>query len=325
MDLGIRLTNHTLVGYWKNDGAHVHGDISSGDFPAFGIRALAIFDADTPAPLRPPGNQWNFLGVGPGEPVYILPSSGNLPNIPYLGFSTEDPSLSLIDPEPETYRFTLTAMTGPSGSVFTIYLSSANVPINTTNGFPAGHIDVEPGDHLHYNLSFSRLGTYDLTFRLDALDGSEVLLTGNTTFRFHITDGSGFPDYHAWRITLLTPDDLADPARSDPLAQPYPDLPSNLQRYAFGDTATILWTNLSPTPDHILPGLVVHERVGTADLTLDILSTTNLLQPASHPASLTLEADHPIFHNPGLHRRIYRLDDPPQPFRALHQRAILTP
>ncbi|HMO50281.1 MAG TPA: choice-of-anchor M domain-containing protein [Kiritimatiellia bacterium] len=323
MDIGPRIVAGELVGYWKNDGARVDGAISAGNFPAFGLRGLAVFDANTPPLLRPAASQWAFLGVGPGEPVYILPSSGVPNTIPYIGLSTEDPSLSVLGAE--MFRFSLTGMTGPTGAVFTVYLSSANVPINTTNGFPAGHIDIEPGDHLHFNVSFSRLGTYDLTFQFDALDGSDVLMTGSDTFRIHVTDGSGYSDYAAWRRAMFTPADIANDAVSGPGAHPFPDLPSNLQRYAFGDTATIIWTNLSAAPDHIIPGVIVHERTGAGDLALGIIASTNLIQLTHDPATLFLESDQAIFYEPGLHRRVYRLEDTPDSFRAIYQRAIFIP
>lgn len=182
MDIGARVVGGELRGYWKNDGATVDGQTTYVDYAADGLRALGIFDDDTPPLLRPAGAQWDFFGVAAGEPIYILPSSGIPATLPYLGLSSEHPTLAAYD----ELRITLVGMTGPAGGVFSLYSSSANVPINTLNSvFPAGSVTMDIGDHLHFNWAFSQLGVYDLTFQFEALGGDPVL-TGTDVFRFDI-------------------------------------------------------------------------------------------------------------------------------------------
>jgi surface-anchored protein len=191
MDIGPRVVDGQLAGYWNNDGAEVDGRISSvPEYPANGIRALAIFDAATPPFSRQAGSSWDFVGVNAGEPIYILPASGKPNTIPYLGWGTESPSL--IGRGFDRVRITLIAMTAPTHGVFALFTGTTNVPMKTIDGITAADsITVDLSDHLHYNWSFSQLGTYELTFRFEGLNASnQVVMTGEDTFRFEITDGN---------------------------------------------------------------------------------------------------------------------------------------
>jgi len=172
-----------LVGFWKNDGATVNNQITVQDFAAGQLVATGIFDDNTPPAIRPAGSQWDFLGVAAGEPVYILPSSGVPDTLPYLGFSTEDPSLNIFDDE---ITISLIGMTGPPGSTFALYTSSSNVPMIGTPLSSSGSVSLEVGDHAHYNWSFSHTGEYELTFRFFAIDGNDDEFEGTTAFAFHI-------------------------------------------------------------------------------------------------------------------------------------------
>jgi len=169
-----------LVGFWLNDAATVNNVIdSTPEFDADEIRALGIFDDATPAPLRPAGSQWNFLGVAAGEPIYILPSSGVPTTLPYLGISTEHPSIAGLD----EITFTLTGFSGPAGSTFNLYTSSTNIFMTGTNSSTTGSVTLEIGDHQHYNWAFSHLGIYDLTLSFE--DDTNTFF-GSSTFRFEI-------------------------------------------------------------------------------------------------------------------------------------------
>ncbi len=202
MDIGPRVVDGQLAGYWNNDFATVDGEESSvPEFAANGIRALAIFDADTPPPSRPAGSSWNFLGVNAGEPIYILPSSGVPNTLPYLGWGTESPSLT--GRGFTRVRITLIAMNAPTNGVFALFTGNTNVPMKTIDGITAADsITLNLGAHEHYNWSFSRLGTYELTLRFEGLDASnQVVMTGEDTFRFEITDGNTPPPAPAIALT----------------------------------------------------------------------------------------------------------------------------
>lgn len=181
MDIGARIVDGELVGFWLNDFATVNGVTdNTPTFAADEIRAVGIFDDDTPPVMRPAGAQWDFLGMAAGEPIYILPSGGTPPTLPYLGLSSEDPSIGSF----EELRFTLAGFSGPG--VFSLFVGTT-VHMNTLNNtFPAGSVTLEIGDHQHYNWGFSQPGTYDLTFDLELLDGGDVVMSGSDVFRFEI-------------------------------------------------------------------------------------------------------------------------------------------
>lgn len=183
MDVSVQVDNGQLRGIWLNDFAVVNGQINSTEiFLAEQIMAVAVYDSQTPPDPRPEGSEWDFLGVPAGAPIYILPSSGDPATVPYLGFSTEDISLSGFD----SIRFTLTGMTAPAGGVFSLFISPASVFMNTLNGFPAGEVQLGYGNHTHYNWAFSKPGVYDLTFGFEAIKDGDVVMTGSDMFRFDI-------------------------------------------------------------------------------------------------------------------------------------------
>lgn len=189
MDIAVRLDGGNLVGFWKNDFATVDGSISS--VPAFDageIRAVGIFDEATPPLTRPASSQWDFLGVGAGEPIYILPASGSPNTLPFLGFSTEDSSVASFD---DIISFQLTGFSGPTGSTFNLYVSSSSIFMTGTSSSLTGPgINLEIGDHQHYNWAFSHMGVYDLTFSYSGELGTTTY-TGSDTFRFEIIPEPG--------------------------------------------------------------------------------------------------------------------------------------
>ena len=309
VDIGPRVVAGELRGFWKNDGASVDGQISSPDFPPHGIRALGIFDEDTPPLIRPSGSQWDFLGVAAGEPIYILPSGGTPNTVPFLGFSTEDASLSALGAD--NFRITLVAMTAPGDAVFSLYLNTSDIPMNTLDGFPAGALEIAPGDHLHFNWAFSHLGTYDLTFEFEALSGEEVVLSGTDTFRVQITEGGGYSDYHQWRITHFRPEEIPDDAISGPAADPHGLGIRNEQVYAFGFDPVIELIQLTHEGETV-PGLRFHERTGSDDLLIRVQRATDLSAGDWLPADAVMQDAERVFHDPGLEERTYRLPSPAQ-------------
>jgi hypothetical protein len=329
MDIGVRFNGSSLEAFWLNDTAKINGSEIGGNFDAKGLRALGVFDEDTPPLTRPNGEDWDFLGVAAGEPIYILPSSGVPNTVPYLGFSTVDSSLSAFanDFNIETFRFVLVDMLGPPDGVVTVYTSSSSIFISTHESTaPYGHVGFEIGEHEHYNYAFSQIGTYDLFFRLEALDSADNVLdefTGETTIRFQITNGGGYLNYDQWRRTLFTFEDFADDAISGKHADPVGDGRSNLQRYAFGEfpVHSLTWVEHS---GETYPALRLTERVGMEDISIVIESSTDL-QNWSSVAVVLHENEGRVFHNPGLETRVYRLTNNTNPRAFLRARAELSP
>lgn len=319
MDIGPRVVQigdqSQVVGFWKNDFADVDGQMDSRDgFNAYELRALGVFDADTPPVSRPSGAQWDFFGVAAGEPIYILPAGGIPNTVPYLGFSTEDESLSSVE-HLDIVRIRLVEFSGPEGGVSTVYLNATTIHMNSAE-YPMGDIDIGPGDHLHFNWSFSHPGTYDLTFLFELLDANEdVLLSGEGTFRFQITDGGTFDDYAHWRRTHFRPGDIENDEISGPDVDAGEAIGTtlgftNAQRYAFGNDPFVELTtvehNGQPWPAIRLP-----MRVGMEDLETGPEQTDSLTDGSWENSNFTLEQTDLIFHDPGLEIRTYRIDGIP--------------
>lgn len=316
MDIGVRIVDGEMVGYWKNDFATINGQTTTPDYAAAALRALGVFDADTPPSNRPSGSQWDFLGVEAGEPIYILPSGGIPNTLPYLGLSTEDPSLAALGAE--KYRFTLIDMTGPEDGVFSLFVGSGNVPMNTLTGFPAGSLLIEAGDHLHYNWAFSHLGTYDLYMEVEAMSGNSVITNITDMFRFQITDGGGFDSYDHWRRTVFTPEAIEDETVSGPDAVPLDDDVYNWQRYAFGDEPRLEWIWIEENGQHY-PGIQTQLRKQSGEIEPRVQFSTTLTPAdwSSTDASLTLVAQESVFHDPGMEIHTYRVNHPDHPLGFL--------
>jgi len=321
VDIGPRIVDGRLTGFWKNDDATVDGVNVAGDFAAESIRALGVFDASTPAPLRPGGSQWNFLGVAAGEAVYILPSSGIPATLPYLGFSTEHTSVGHFD----AFRIVLESVNGPENATFSLYTSSSNVTMNTQSGPPHGILVMETGDHLHFNWAFSRPGTYDLRFRFEALNGDVIQMTGTETFRFHITTGGGYESYAHWRRTHFRPEQIEDENISGPAADAGASTGTalgftNAQRFAFGNHPSVQFAQTTVN-GQLHPSVWLKLRKDTAGL--ETRPETAVTLSGSWSSADLVEVDterHRFHHDPGLERRLYRLGAPaatgPRFFRA---------
>jgi len=189
-DITPDVFNGSLRGVWNNSDE----DLPGPDFiPAAGVVAVGIFDpastnpnvVATPTP-RFSGDQWDFLGVPAGAPLYILPSGGVPDSVPYIGWGTENGTL--YGRGFDHVRITLTGMTGPAGGNFSVYVNSSTKPMFTSDGFPAGSMTLPLGFHTHYNLAFTQPGIYDITFGFEGLNGATgpVIMTGSDTYRFEI-------------------------------------------------------------------------------------------------------------------------------------------
>ena len=322
MDIGPRIVNNTVEGFWKNDGATVDGTSSNPDFAARDLRALGIFDENTPPSLRPAGDErWGFLGVEEGEPVYILPSNGVPDTIPYLGFSTEHASIVAELPVEGEVHITLTEVIGPQDATVTVFVSSQNI-LMTSNNPQMGTLVMDVDDHLHYNWSFSHLGTYDLTFRFELfLDAGEEEpeFVGEDTFRFQITDGGTFDDYDHWRRTHFRPDQITDDSISGPDADAGAAIGTtegftNFQRYAFGNHPFAEFETID-NGNGTFQVLRLPMREGMGDLTTRPEFSDSLMETVWHHDDfpLTEYEIEGIFHDPGLNIHRYLLDAPPVP------------
>ena len=163
---------------------------------------------------RPTGSQFDFLGVAAGQPLYVLPSSQNV-SLPYLGFASYSTTSTDIDQYSVTtesksrrsgsarwLKLTLVDVDHfqPDGSVGTgrfsawqsnltgpvVYMANHNDSIanpnanglDVTDGISADDaLWVTRGGHDHYNLGFTQVGRYEISFRVSAYVGTN----GNST------------------------------------------------------------------------------------------------------------------------------------------------
>ncbi len=322
IDIGPRIVGGQIMGYWQNDGANIEGQISNdAGFSTHEIRALGIFDDATPPANRPSGTQWDFLGVAAGEPIYILPFNGVPNTLPYLGFATEDESVGHL----AEINMILESVTAPPGSRVSVYrIFSGNITLLMSSELtpPNNTLTMTPGNHLHYSWAFSHPGTYDLTFRFEAFDLKQdhedfdreenLIHSGTDTFRFQITDGGTYDDYEHWRRTHFRPDHISDNAISGPSVNAVNALGetlgfTNAQRYAFGNDPTVELLFVEDAGD-LWPAVRLHMRTGMTDLQTQPEFTTSLTQGEWTSDTLILVEDDPVYHDPGLKERIYRLD-----------------
>jgi surface-anchored protein len=189
-DITPDVFNGTLRGVYNNSDEDLPGD----DFiPAANVLAKGIYDPASLNPnvvatptARPAGAEWNFLGVAAGEPLYIFPSGGTPPSLPYTGWGTENGSL--YGHGFNHVRITLTGMVAPAGGNVSVFTTPDNKPMFTAGGFPAGSMTLPLGFHDHYNMAFTAPGLYDLTFLFEGLDGASgpVVMSGSDTFHFQV-------------------------------------------------------------------------------------------------------------------------------------------
>jgi surface-anchored protein len=126
--------------------------------------------------IRPPGAQWNFLGVAAGQPVWVLPQTQN-PNLLYLGVAAEDEDGTLLPSGVVTLR--LTGLVAPGDISVWSFDSFGNPDVRIASFGGIGiddRLEILVGSHEHFFWGFSQPGVYEVTF-----EASAPLLAGGTT------------------------------------------------------------------------------------------------------------------------------------------------
>lgn len=118
---------------------------------------------------------FNFTGVGAGQPLYVLPSTNN-PTLPYLGLSGEslvagtfaayrpdDPRFSPTSTIREYVKVQMVDMRSSSGGEFSLYSGTApTVWMATSDGISETDSFWLYRTHFHRNLAFSKPGIYEI-------------------------------------------------------------------------------------------------------------------------------------------------------------------
>jgi surface-anchored protein len=183
---------NVAAGGWETK---VRGDVGPGVSPA----GLFFVVTDRPYSgavegsggrvLRSSNSSFNFIGVAAGEPVWVIPKSGNPPNDSEVGFgdlSTFAPYGKYLEteprvlPQPQTValpwvRHTYQGMTylGTGDGKFSLSdrIGSTNVVWVSPENDPADNFLMFGGSHLHLNWWFTAQGVYRLTFSPSAYLG----------------------------------------------------------------------------------------------------------------------------------------------------------
>jgi len=127
------------------------------------------------------------------NPLYLLlQTSQGAGSRPFLGFGAEEIADGVF--ANNTLAYTLTGFSNSSAGDFVLYSNGSwSTPaMNTADGLSASDsIDIFAGGHDHYNLGFTKAGTYDL-----ALTASGTLVGGgevSTSAVFHFVVGDATP------------------------------------------------------------------------------------------------------------------------------------
>jgi len=168
-------------------GATVDGVVTTvdGEYEPATMRAQTYAQRLTPSGG---GGLFALLGVPNGTRISVMGSTTFQPN---LGFGTEE--LNPADwTTPITIRFNPGASTLPSGGAFGLYTTNvagtnvvdrffSSVDANATDF--GNTLQLNPGDHAHYQWGFTQQGAYDLNFTWTGTHVSDGPISTSATFR----------------------------------------------------------------------------------------------------------------------------------------------
>jgi len=186
---------------------HLHStEVTPSEFGAGDALLPVVAAAKT---TRPPGSQFDFIGVAAGSPMWLLPKNQN-PAVLFLSIGTEE-----LDPADfsSSLLWSLTTVTGSGGgpapgsfSVWNVDNFGTVVPLmSTASGTSTPNaFNVSAGTHTHFNYGFTAPGLYNIEFTASgtlspALGGGPV--NGTATYSFGVFDtGSDyqFPASTPW-------------------------------------------------------------------------------------------------------------------------------
>ncbi|MEU4385719.1 TIGR03773 family transporter-associated surface protein [Promicromonospora sp. NPDC023805] len=123
----------------------------------------------------PEGPDYEFLGVEPGTPLYVVPQT-QAPDVVWLGWNTQDPEV--VDEIEQGATLRLDGLDGP-GELF-VFLQEGvsgppNVLWNSAESLPQ-ELWMEVNTHVHANWVFTEPGIYrlDVTMLADLADGTQA-------------------------------------------------------------------------------------------------------------------------------------------------------
>jgi len=189
-DLGIGYDGTALDPHVHlHTGAVVDGTplVADDEYAPGGARPVIAFSKGQ---ARATGAQWNFLGVNANDTVWTFPAIEDL-TLPYIGFGAED---LLAADWTQPFTITLTGLAG-SGALAMGQFSAYTTDIF---GFPTGNIqtfdgisasdvvNLDAGDHLHFNFAFTQPGIYEATFLIEGVHAVDGAKSASATYTFEV-------------------------------------------------------------------------------------------------------------------------------------------
>ena len=185
------------------------------------------FPADGNRATRPPGEEWDFLGVGPGEDIWLIPQAFS----PFLwpGWRSEGTFAEYFDDDPRlgfTAPFVKVSLEGVTYSglgagYFSSWEISGGVPqewIASADGISEEDGYFFSSGHAHTNMGFSDPGVYRVDYRASAFlgnDGGNPPAGTNPVTSpvqsFYYSVGT----YAEWKASYYEPHELVDGDPSD--------------------------------------------------------------------------------------------------------------
>jgi surface-anchored protein len=158
---------------------HVHDDFDEYEPEDTLLRALPGSLA-----IRPNGSQWDFLGVGAGAPIWVLPQTLD-PNLLYLGIAAEEVGSGIFDNDQVFWN--LKSVSGPGH--FAIWqnggFGNPIVKMASADGItPGDQFLVPAGGHQHANFGFTALGLYQVGLSVGGYIGGQWVESDTAFYNF---------------------------------------------------------------------------------------------------------------------------------------------
>ncbi|MDC0504431.1 choice-of-anchor M domain-containing protein, partial [Verrucomicrobiales bacterium] len=205
---------------------------------------------------RAEGAEWDFLGVGPNEPLWFIPQSnwncvwpGMVVRGPFARYFEDDPRINATDDwvafRLRDVRFTGISDEGEYTTSEDGHFSTWNTSgIRGTTPWMVSSDGIDDRDafflsgtlsHAHFTWGFSRRGIYEIDLQATAIDRftGEPIESDMATYHWAV---GAYPQWLADHFSTRT---LIDPLMSGPEADPDGDGQSNLHEYAFDSNPRI--------------------------------------------------------------------------------------
>ena len=182
-DIGIRYESGAFDPYLHFDHAVINGiQVPSSELRANEVEIIVPLDTRMILPTEVP-----FLASLAGASVWMLPA-GTMPDVPYLGWSTEQ-----LDPSEwvGNLTFSLLIATSNSGTgnfaawQFDSFGSVSNLAMSSAQPASSQGLNMAADTHDHYNLAFTEPGLWQVDLRITGrhTEDGEVSAVERFTFR----------------------------------------------------------------------------------------------------------------------------------------------